>query len=134
MFLVVNLAAFAVVSAFWQYLSTGRWVDFSPSAYRHDLATGAGQMLLEPLSVFRYPWMMLASGLLLATLLVVPVMVSVLYRLPLAGLFVLVLAGVGHAPVLALTVALGCVLATRTTLRSDMPFLAVGTIAQYGVG
>jgi len=124
-FLAANLAAFTVVCAFWQYLSTGRWVDFSPSAYRRVLATGAGQMLLEPLSVFRYPWMMLVSGLVMSALVVVPVMVSVLYRLPFAGVFLLVVAAVGHAPVLALTIGVGCILATRTTLRSDMPFLAV---------
>ena len=121
-FLAINLIGFAVVNAFWLYLSTGEWVNFSPWAYQRDLASPVGGMLLQPLSVFRYPWMVLASGLLLAVVIFVPVVVSVLYRLPFAAAFVVMIAAVGHAPLLALTVALGCVLAGRTTWRSRAPW------------
>jgi len=124
LFLAINLIGFAAVNAFWLYLSTGQWVNFSPWAYQRDLAAPVGRMLLQPLSVFRYPWMILASGLMLAVVIFVPVIVSVLYRLPFAAAFVLAIAVIGHAPVLALAVGLGCILAGRTSWRSDMPFLA----------
>jgi len=123
-FLVVNLLAFVVVNAFWRYLATGAWVDFTPAAYAADVAVPVGRFLVEPLSVFRYPWMILVTGVVLGCVIYVPVVAAVLYRLPFAMVFLAIVALVGHAPLLALTMGVGCVLAARTGWRSDMPFLA----------
>jgi len=123
-FLTANLVLFAGVNTFWRYLSTGRWADFTPAAYYQDLITPLGEGLLHPLNVMFYPWMIPAAGLLLAAGVVVPIMTAVLYRLYVAAAFVLLVAVIGHAPVLALALAIGCVIAARTPLRSDLPFLA----------
>jgi len=123
-FLLMSLAAFTGANAFWQYLTTGRWVNLSAEAYRHDLVTPLGELFVQPLNILHHPWMILVTGLLLAAVVFVPVVVAVLYRLGYAAVFVAVVAAVGHAPVLALALAIGCVLAGRTRLRSDMPFLA----------
>lgn len=123
-FLVVNLVGFVAVNAFWRYLSTGHWVDVSPAAYQHDLATPLGQALQDPLNVFTRQWMVFVTASLLAGIVFIPIIVSVLYRLSLAAVFVIVVAVVGHCPVLAAALAVGCILAARTRLRSDMPFLA----------
>jgi len=120
----VSLAAFAVVNSLWHYLGTGQWVDLSGGAFRDDLSGPLGQSFLQPLSVFSYPWMILVDGLLLGAIVFVPLTVAVLYRLIVAAVFVLVVALVGHAPVLAIMLAAGCLLATRTRWRSDKPFLA----------
>jgi len=122
---VVNLSAFAAVNAFWQFLSTGRWINYSLEAFRYDMAVPLGRMLLTPLSIFNYPWMTLVSGFVLAVAIFVPILVAVLYRLRVAGLCVLIVAVLGHAPVLGGALAIGCWLSARTPLRSDMPFLAV---------
>ncbi len=124
-FLVINLAGFAAVNAFWQYLATGRWAEFSLTGYRRAMVTPLGEMFLHPLNILTHPWMVLVMGLLLGLVILVPIIVAVLYRLLWAGLFVVMVAAVGHAPVLALALAVGCMLAARTPLRSDMPFLAV---------
>ncbi|HUS48481.1 MAG TPA: hypothetical protein VM098_10185, partial [Phycisphaerae bacterium] len=70
------------------------------------------------------PWMIMVTGLLLGLVILVPLIVAVLYRLAFAAAFVAVIALVGQAPVLALALAGGCVLAARTPLRRDIPFLA----------
>ncbi|MFW6132613.1 MAG: hypothetical protein ACOC8F_01860 [Planctomycetota bacterium] len=124
-FLLVNLVGFAVVNAFWLYLATGNWVRFSLASYRRAMTTPLGELLVQPLNVLTHPWMVLVTGLLLALVVLVPLVVAVLYRLLFAGVFVAAVAVVGHAPVLALALAVGCVIAARTPLRSDMPFLAV---------
>ena len=124
LFLSVNLLGFVIVNAFWRYISTGRWMDLTLTAYRRELAAPLGKMLTYPLSVLEYPWMIVVTGLLLALVILIPVIVAVLYRLIYAAMFVVVLAVVGQAPMLAMAVAVGCVLAGRTRLRSDMPFLA----------
>jgi hypothetical protein len=125
LFLLINLAGFVAVNGFWRYLSTGTWSGFTLTAYRQDLARPLGDLLLHPLSILTHPWMILVWGLALAVVLFVPLIVAVLYRLVFATVFVLVIAVVGHSPALALAVALGCVLAAYTPLRSDLPFLAV---------
>jgi len=123
-FLLINLLGFVLVNAFWLYLSTGKWVDFSPAGYHRGLAIPIGEMLIHPLNVFTHPWMILVLGLLLAVVVFVPIIVAVLYRLLVAAAFVGIIAVFGHAPVLAAAVGIGCLLAARTSLRSDMPFLA----------
>ena len=124
-FLALNLLGFAAANAFWQYLATGRWTNFTAKAYLDDLIVPLGEMFIHPLSVIEHPWMILVFGMVLAVVMFVPIVVSVLYRMAVAVVFVLIVAVVGHAPVLALTLALGCILASRTPLRSDLPFLAV---------
>jgi hypothetical protein len=57
-------------------------------------------------------------------LVVLPLMTAVMYQLLLAMGFVAILAVVGHAPLLALAVAAACLMAARTRLRRDYPFLA----------
>ncbi len=124
-FMLLNVVGFLAVNAFWQYLFRGEWLDFSAQAYRHDLVTPLGAVLVSPLSIFTHPWMILVTGLLLATVIFVPILVAVLYRAGFAAIFVVIVIAVGHAPLLGLTLALGCALAARTRLRSDMPFVAV---------
>ncbi|MDY6913239.1 MAG: hypothetical protein SVT52_02110 [Planctomycetota bacterium] len=123
-FLAINLAGFVVVNAFWQYLATGRWLGFSLSTYQQNLTMALGEMFLHPLNILSYPWMVLVMGLLLAVVVFVPLVVAVLYKLPFAVFFAVIIAVIGHAPILALAVVVGCILAARTPLRSDMPFLA----------
>jgi len=120
-----TLTAYASVNAFWQFLSTGKWINYRPEAFRRDLAVPLGQMLLAPLSIFNYPWMTLVTGFILAVVIFAPILVAVLYRLRLAVVFVVIVAALGHAPVLAGALFIGCVLASMTPVRSDTPFLAV---------
>jgi hypothetical protein len=123
--MMITVIAYASVNAFWQFLSTGRWIDYRGEAFRHDLAVPLGQMLLAPLSIFNYPWMTLVTGFILAVVIFVPILVAVLHRLRTAAVFVVIVAVLGHAPVLAGALLVACVLSSRTPLRSDTPFLAV---------
>jgi len=125
-FLGVNLIGFALVNAFWLYLSTGRWLDVRPSSYVADITnpTTLPDLFERTLNVLTHPWMVLVGGLLLGVVIFIPIIVSVLYRLRYAAAFVVLVAAVGHAPAMALALAIGCLLAGRTTMRSDMPFLA----------
>jgi hypothetical protein len=122
-FVAINLAAYAVVNAFWGYLASGKWWDFSAEAFRRSLSAPF-DVLLHPLSVVSHPWMILVFGLLLGVNVLAPIIVAVLYRLRLAVVFLLMLAVVAKAPVLAGAAGLGCILATRTTMRSNLPMLA----------
>ena len=121
---LVHLTAFAAVNVFWRYLATGRGVDFRPGAYYNDLTAPLGEIFRHPLDVLTYPWMIFVTGLLLGVVALVPILMAVLYRSRRSVPFVLVVVALGHAPVLALAVAIGCALASRSSLRTEMPFLA----------
>ena len=123
-FLTLNLIGFAMANAFWRYLATGQWFRFATAEYHRELVSPLGALFVGPLSIFTHPWMIPVLSLLLGLVIVVPILVAVLYRQLHAMLFVLVVAVLGHGPVLALAQAVGCVVATRTRLRSEMPFAA----------
>jgi hypothetical protein len=125
LFMAITFGGFLLINAFWLYISGGRWINFSPAGYWHDLVQPLGETFLTPLSVIIHKWMIAVAGLTLGLMVFVPIIMSVLYRLIWVVPAVAVVALVGHAPVLALTLALGCLLAGRTPLRSDMPFVAM---------
>ncbi len=125
LYMAVNLVVFAAGCVFWRYLGTGQWLDFSLASYGRDLGTPLGEVLLGPLSAFSHPWMIPVVGLLVGAMVFAPILISVLHRLALAAVFVALVAGLAHAPVLGAALGVGCLLAARTRLRSDMPFLAV---------
>ncbi|MCE5277267.1 MAG: hypothetical protein ABFD92_02800 [Planctomycetaceae bacterium] len=122
--MTISAVLFAAVCAFQQYLTSGRWINFSAMAYLQDVKKPIGHILLNPLPVLQYPWMILITGLILAILVFVPVIVAVLYHLRFAAIFIVIQAVVSHTPVLAMVSAVGCLLAARTRLRSEMPFVA----------
>lgn len=123
-FVGLNLAGFAATCVFWQYVRTGTWFDFHPAAFRRDLTVPLGQILLEPLSIFTHPWMILVAGLLLTVLIATPLAVAVMYPLLLSMLFVVMVAVLAHAPWLALALAAGCLLAARSRLRREYPYFS----------
>jgi hypothetical protein len=124
-FMGITFAGFLLINAFWLYISGGRWVSFRPAGYWHDLVQPLGETFLTPLSVITHKWMIAVAGLTLGLMVFVPIIMSVLYRLSWAVPAVAIVAFIGHAPVLALTLTVGCMLAGRTPLRSDMPFVAM---------
>ncbi|HPS52477.1 MAG TPA: hypothetical protein PLK08_02895 [Phycisphaerae bacterium] len=122
---LVNLLLFTVAAGFFGYLSSGKPWDFSSAAYRKDLLTPFAEFLLEPVGIFSQPWMILVYGVLLGILIFVPVAVSVLFQLLLSMVFVLIVGGMGHSWIFALSLAIGCVIAARTRLRRSWPFGAM---------
>ena len=122
-FVAVNLVGFATVAAFWQFLVTGKWLALAAAAYRRSL-TMPFEILLYPLSVLTHRWMILVVGLLLGVMIFVPIIVAVMYRVRVSLLFLIVLAAVAPMPLLTVSVGVGCLLATSTRLRSNLPMLA----------
>lgn len=124
-FVTANLAGFIAVSAFMHYLSVGQWLEFSLAGYRKALVKPLSDIMVTPLSIFTHPWMVVVTGLLVSAVVVVPVLVALLYRLRVAAVFVVAVAVVAHAPLLAAALAAGCFLTASSRLRSDLPYLAM---------
>ncbi len=117
--------AVAAAAVFERYLATGQWFDFALSTYAGELGTPVDEGFLAPLSVLAYPWLIVAHAILLASMIGTPILVAVMHRLA-WGVGLAVTVGVlGHWPLLSLSLIFACVLAARTPLRHDAPFLAV---------
>jgi len=123
--LALCLAGYAGACAFWHYLASGQWVNFRPAVFYRDLTIPLGEVFRHPLDVLTYPWMILALGLGLGLLVLVPLILAVLYRPTTAVGLILSLILLGHMPVLALAVGVGCALAGRAKFRQETPYLAL---------
>ncbi|MCK5114805.1 MAG: hypothetical protein KAR11_08600 [Phycisphaerae bacterium] len=123
--IAVNLILFTAICVFWGYLHSGRWIPFTANTFRSGMISPTGMLLLKPLSIFTYPWMIVVVGLLLGVLVLVPLVMAVMYPL-IVGLLCAMLVGVvGESPLLGLTLFMGCLVAAKTRLRRQYPFLAV---------
>ena len=80
LFLSVNFLAYAVANALVYYISSGRWFDESFADYRQGVLQPFGQILVTPLSIFAYPWMILVVGLLVAVVVAAPIVITCLYH------------------------------------------------------
>lgn len=124
-FVILSFAGFVAANAFFSYLCTGNWLELSPSGFRKACAAPLAGVLLHPLKIFNYPWMMAVLAVLVGLMIFVPTMLAVLYRLWVAVLFILPVALVAHAPLMALTLLVAALAASQTRLRSNFPFLAL---------
>lgn len=126
LFLGINLLAYAFTTAFLHYLSSGRWLNTSLEDLAGAMRRLPGDALLVgPLPIFSYPWMIVIYGLLLAVMIMVPLLVACLYHSRYCVLFLLCTFLLGAAPVLTLFLAAGCMLVAATPLRSSSPMLAL---------
>jgi tetratricopeptide (TPR) repeat protein len=122
--MVLNVVGYMAAALVWRHLAVSPWggVVFTAGS---SASTSLAEHLLGPMGMFAQPWMMLVIGLLLGVLAVAPILMAVMYQLLLALAFSVALAILGGAPWLALAVGAGCLVAARTKLRREYPFLAV---------
>ena len=118
--LLINAAVFAGLNVFAYWLQTLRAFDFSLPSYgeamRLDQLT---DFTLGPIGIEKVPMMILIVGLTVGVMIVVPIVVAQLYRLPCSLVFVAEVFLLAHMRVLALFLLAGCVIAgsKRTRLQ-----------------
>lgn len=140
-FLVFNVLTFLALGCFIYHLRTG---DLSPllrpfvSLFSGDVAPpryaygdlfracfnpfSPRQVTLTdfvtfPINVEQVPAQIVIVGLLVATLIAIPILVTMLYRLPVAMIFLAIVGFVGVFPWLALTLLLSCYITTLRPFR-----------------
>ncbi|MBN1492499.1 MAG: tetratricopeptide repeat protein [Phycisphaerae bacterium] len=136
--LLINIALFAGLGCFAFWLRTGRAVPFQLEDYWEFFwqcfnPEGKEQVtlidyLLYPINVEQTPMQIVVVGLLLASLVSIPILVAMLYRLPSALPFIAIVAFVAVFPWLALTITLSCILTQVRFFRFSFRY-ATGLIA-----
>ncbi len=124
-FLTITLLAYAASNAFTYYLDSGAWFSVDVAGFERSIAQTLGSTMLEPISIFSHPWLIVIRGLLLSAMIAVPLLVACLYHSRYCTLFLLCVAILAHAPVMALVLGVGCMLVAMTPLRRRNPSLAI---------
>lgn len=130
----VNLLLFAGVACFAFWLRSG--VAFAPAmpGYRDQLSltfnftasrgVSLGSLLLEPINVQDVPMQILILGLLMATLIAIPILVSILYRFWFSLPLLAIVAFLAVMPWLAITLTASCLIASCRPLRTPFRFMS----------
>ncbi len=125
--LIVNVLLFAGLGAFALWLREGQpfpwllenYADNLSATFRFtgDMQVSLSSFLVGPMSVQDVPILLPIVGLLLASLVMIPILVAILYRFWACIPFIAVVGFVAVMPWLAMTLILSCVLASVRPFR-----------------
>ena len=96
------------------------WRSFDPVG-EHQVTLS--DFLLFPLSIEDVPLQIVVVGLLLASLISIPILVAILYRFPFSLLFFSIVAFVALMPWLAITLTLSCLIAAIRPLKFSFRYV-----------
>lgn len=126
--LLVTFTLFCGLCVFAFWLREARLFDFSLASYAAPArfwgadVPNLNDYILEPISVLRTPLHAVVLGQLLAAIVAVPIVVSILYRLPCVVPFLLAVALFAHMPWMSVTLLLSAVLASVRPFRMRFHF------------
>ena len=127
LFLSTSVLLFCGLGCFAHWIRTG--VFFAPGLddygtllwnsfdWRGEEQVTLTDMLFYPINVQRTPMMLVIVGLTLGTLIAIPILVAILYRLPAALICVAIVALLAVMPCLAINVLIACRIATMRRIR-----------------
>lgn len=121
---LVTVLAYTIAAGFWQYLTTGKVVNFRESAYRVSFQTTLAEVFRTPVNVLTHPWSILVLGCLLGALITVPIVLAGRGKTTRSLILVIVLVVFGHMSWLAMALAAGCLLAHLAARRIELTWLA----------
>jgi len=132
--LALNVLLFAGVGSFAFWLRSGEWFAVTMPGYTDQITQALrflgdnnltlGALLLHPISVQQVPMQIVILGLLMATLISIPILVAILYRFWSSVPFIVVMWAIAVMPWLALTLLGSCVLASVKPFRTRFRFMS----------
>lgn len=126
--IIFNLLLFCGLCIFTYWLHTARLFDFSPSGYLDPFQFWGEQpvtlhtFLRYPIDVSRTPIHGAVLGLLVASIVAVPIAVAILYRFYAALPFIAAIVIFAHMPWMAITLTGSCILASAKPFRMRFRF------------
>ncbi|MBK8915946.1 MAG: hypothetical protein IPM64_15360 [Phycisphaerales bacterium] len=126
--LAANTLLYCGLCVFTHWLHVGRLFDFSLHAYAEPARFWGEQtrtlhdFILFPISVEQTPIHGVVLALLLASMVAVPIVTSILYRIPCALPLAVAVAVFAHMPWMAATLVLSCTLAGWRPIRMNFRF------------
>ena len=119
------LAAYCLCCLFWSKILTGTFISFSWELLRNYELWRIGRFVIEPVSIFEYPWQILVLSLLMGIIAVAPVLVAQLMSFRHSLLFAAAIFFLAGLPIFALAVVASCVAVACRPLRFRSRFIAI---------
>ena len=119
------LAAYCLCCLFWSKILTGTFISFSWELLRNYELWRIGRFVIEPVSIFEYPWQILVLSLLMGIIAVAPVLVAQLMSFRDSLLFAAAIFFLAGLPIFALAVVASCVAVACRPLRFRSRFIAI---------
>lgn len=126
--LALNFLLFCGLCAFTHWLHVGRVLDFSLESYLGPLrfwgedTQNLNDFVLYPISVQQTPLHAVVLGLLVASIVTVPILIAILYRFVWAPPFIAAVCVFAHLPWMTVTLLASCVLAAVRPFRMGSRF------------
>lgn len=126
--LAVNFLLFCGLCVFTNWLHVARPFDFTLESYLTPMRLAGGEtqnlndFVLYPISVLQTPIHAVVLGLLMASIVAVPILIAILYRFHCAVPFALAVGVFAHLPWMAFTLLLSCTLAAVRPFRMSFRY------------
>lgn len=126
--LVLNIALFGCLCVFTHWLHTAElftftWSSyFEPGRFWDSRTPNLNDFILYPINVVQTPIHGVVLGLLVASIVAVPILIAILYRFPYALPFIACVLLFAHMPWMAVTLIASCVLASVRPFRLSFRF------------
>jgi len=119
-FWFVDLVLYSLLNMFYLRIQRGTYFSLAEPFESGELIAE----LLNPLNIFQFPGQIFVTGLIMALLCTVPILISQLYSLLHSLPFFLAVFFLGHNPILCLCLFVSCALAGFEPLRFKSKFVA----------
>ena len=119
------LAVYCLCCLFWSKILTGTFISFSWELLTNYELWRIGRFVIEPVSIFEYPWQILVLSLLMGIIAVAPVLVAQLMSFRHSLLFAAAIFFLAGLPIFALAVVISCVAVACRPLRFRSRFIAI---------
>jgi uncharacterized membrane protein YhaH (DUF805 family) len=119
------LSVYCLCCLFWSKILTGVFLSFHWTLITNFEMWRLGRFVIEPVSIFEYPWQILVLGLLMGVIAYAPTLVAQLMSFRHSFPFVLAVFFLAALPVFALAVLISCLAAASRPLRFRSRFIAI---------
>ena len=122
---ILALAAFIAACLYWTKLITGELWAFGLTDFISSKLWNIDEVILNPMSIFEYPWMILVLGLVMGIFAVVPLLVSQLMSFSYCLPFVLAVIFLANLPGLGMCLLISCIAVACRPLRFRSRIIAI---------
>ncbi len=119
------LTAYSLCCLFWSKILTGAFLSFHWTVLTNYELWRIGRFVINPVSIFEYPWQILVLGFLMGVIAFAPTLVAQLMSFRYSIPFVLAVFFLAGLPVFALAVLVSCLAAASRPLRFRSRFIAI---------
>ncbi len=121
----LTIIIFLAACLLWSRILTGQLLAVDLTNLIQSRQWGLAKYIINPLSIYEYPWQILTLGLIMGIFAITPVLISQMLSFRYAIVFILMIIFIAKLPIFALAVTLSCIAVACRPLRFRSRFISV---------